>query len=186
MRLTALFLSVALILIPAQFVSAKVEEPQEAFGSELLIGTIGGAALGFGAAFALGEICLSQTTGLDSIGCIGAFILGYMMGVPTGSIIGVNWAGSQSGVEGNLFLSILGGIGGSALGMLTATTVNAAFEESASEVVSLALFLGVAPFMASLGATWGFNAGAELAPAQESLLGTEQTPSVLHENLLIP
>ncbi|MBI1729740.1 hypothetical protein HYR53_03895 [Candidatus Acetothermia bacterium] len=92
----------------------------------------------------------------------------HALGLPTGAILGVNLAGSHSGVQGNLWLSILGGIGGGAVGMLTAASLNTALGEEAPAFVSAALFLGVAPFLASLGATWGYNSGAKLAPEAHS------------------
>ena len=185
-RFFILFVSLALMLAPSFRAIAALNNPSEAVTTELIAGTAGGAALGFGSAYLLGQLCLSQTTGLDSIGCIAFILLGYLVGMPTGAILGVNLAGSGSGVQGNLWLSILGGIGGGAIGMLAAGALNNAVGEQVPAFVGAALFLGVWPFLASLGATWGYNSGAKLAPEDHSSTTINLNALAPSESLILP
>jgi hypothetical protein len=186
MRILTLLLTLALIISPSLPAFAALSDPKEAQSTELIAGTAGGAALGFGSAYLLGELCLSQTTGLDSIGCITFILIGYALGLPTGAIVGVNLAGAHSGVQGNLWLSILGGIGGGAIGILTAASLNNAVGEQVPGFVGAALFLGLAPFLASLGATWGYNSGAKLTPEVHSSASRSFNLLETRESRLLP
>ncbi|MBI1730267.1 hypothetical protein HYR53_06585 [Candidatus Acetothermia bacterium] len=80
MRFITLLLTLALIISSCLPALGALSDPKEAQSTELIAGTAGGAVLGFGSAYLLGQLCLSQTTGLDSIGCIAFILIGYVLG----------------------------------------------------------------------------------------------------------
>jgi len=133
--------------------------PADAVPAELVAGTVGGAAFGVGGGVLLLFSCLAEAEGFGALACIGAAVIGYVAGVPVGATLGVNVAGSLSGVRGNSLLSGLGAVGGEALG-LGITALIAEGTGGLPEPIGWTMFLGVIPLLSSAGATWGYNVGA--------------------------
>jgi hypothetical protein len=161
---------IASLVVATLFVSAwptlaqelEPRSPQSAVPAELIAGTVGGAALGVAGALILSHACLAQAVGWEALACIGAVALGYVIGVPIGSTVGVNVAGSLSGVQGNVLLSALGAIGGEFVGLGFSIIFSPLFEDSGSTGVFAALV--VIPFLSSVGATVGYNVAAQMTP----------------------
>jgi len=139
---------------------------------ELVAGTLGGLAFGAAGGYLLLQSCLAEAEGLEALACIFSGLLGYAIGLPIGSTIGVNAAGALLGVRGNLILSFLGAIGGELLG--TGVFVLAvSLSGDLPETLGLIIVFGVVPLLSSAGATLGFNAGARLAEPMETSMELE-------------
>jgi hypothetical protein len=152
-------LIVAILLLVLVGFSAQAGSA-DAIPAELIAGTVGGAAFGVGGGAIMLFSCLAEAEGFGALACIGAAVIGYALGVPVGATLGVNVAGSLSGVQGNLLLSALGAVGGEALGLgITALVAQGA--GGLPEPLGWTMFLGVIPFLSSAGATWGYNVGAQ-------------------------
>ncbi len=149
--------------IPVQAQDSDIVDPQSAVPLELIAGTVGGAGFGLAGAYLASVACLAQAEGWEGLACIGFAALGYLIGVPVGSTVGVNIAGLLSGVHGNVLLSALGAIGGEVAAIGFAALIAGA-ADGLPESVNIAMFLGVIPFASSAGATLGFNVGAQTAP----------------------
>lgn len=151
-------LMVVVLSLSASTAQAQEAGPQSAVPAELIAGTVGGAALGAAGAYILASTCRPDQ-GLGTLICLAAAaMIGYVIGVPIGSTMGVNIAGALSGVRGNFLLSVLGAILGEAIGIGIAEV----FGEP-SESVGVIMALGVIPFLSSAGATLGYNVGAQMA-----------------------
>ena len=146
--------------------NAQPMAPQAAVPAELAAGTLGGAVVGVGTAYVATAVCASQADGYAALACIGYGLLGYLVGVPVGATVGVHWAGSAWGVEGNTWLSALGAVGGEAGGLLIAGGLGALYEDDPPAALIAVAYLGWTPFASSAGATWGFNVGAKRSAEQ--------------------
>jgi len=152
-------LAVVLTLLPAVVATAQ-PSPRDAVPAELIAGTLGGAVVGVGSGYAATVACASQAEGWAALACIGYGVLGYLIGVPIGSTVGVHLAGSAWGIDGNTWLCVLGAVGGEAGGLLIASGISSLYDDDPPEAFLVFSFLGVTPFASSAGATWGFNVGA--------------------------
>lgn len=148
-----------LVSVPSLLAQEELPNPQAAVPAELIAGTLGGAALGLAGTYIASTACLSHVQGWAAFGCIAYAALGYLVGVPLGSVVGVHVAAAHYHVQGNLLLSILGGIGGEAAGLGCAALATKIFGDM-TEPFGTLMFLGVIPFSSSVGAAWGYNAGA--------------------------
>ena len=153
------FLLLSSLTVEAQ--GSESSDPHSAVSAELIAGTLAGAASGVAGAYLFAVSCVAHAEGWAALACFAAAALGYIVGVPVGSVVGVNVAGSLSGVRGNFLLSVLGGIGGGAVGLGFAGLLAKVFD-GLPESASLAIFLGVVPFLSSAGATLGYNVGAQM------------------------
>ena len=163
-RLHALIgMTVALAMTAAAGADAQTITPRDAVPAELAAGTLGGAVLGVGGAYVATVACASEAEGWAVLACIGYGVLGYLVGVPVGSAVGVHVAGSAWGVEGNTWLSLLGAVGGEAGGLLSSSGLGALGGEEPPEALQIVSLLGLTPLASSAGATWGFNVGARLS-----------------------
>ncbi len=143
-----------------------VETPGQAVPAELFWGTLGGAAFGVGGFFGAFALCLasvSDSSGWAALGCAILGIYGYGLGVPIGTTLGVSWAGARAGVQGSVLLSALGAVLGEVLGLGILIGISNALEGSDELMIPLAV--GFVPLMSALGATLGYNLGAQVAPS---------------------
>lgn len=173
---TSLWCTLLILLvstIPVQAQDSKRPEPESAVPLELVAGTVGGAGFGLAGAYLAAAACLAQAEGWEGFACIGFAVLGYLIGVPVGSTVGVNIAGLLFGVHGNVLLSALGAIGGEVAAIGFAALI-VGVADGLPESVNIAMFLAVIPFASSAGATLGFNVGARAAPlpTNEAVLWT--------------
>lgn len=165
-----IIMTVALTMTAAVGADAQPMAPRDAVPAEVVAGTLGGAVLGVGSAYVATLACASQAEGWAALACIGYGVLGYLVGVPVGSTVGVHLAGSAWGIEGNTWLSVLGAVGGEAGGLLVASGLGALSGDEPPEALQVVSLLGLTPLASSAGATWGFNVGARLSTERESRL----------------
>lgn len=123
--------------------------PEEAVLPELGVGTITGYLGGLIGASVLPSVLTAGGFGGMEATVLGT-VLGYTCGTALGASIGVALAGSLLGVEGNVGLCFLGGMGGAGL-TLGVLTIVVEFQ--------LSLWF-LSPVGAALGATAGFNGDA--------------------------
>ncbi len=126
--------------------------PEDAVRSEFWVGTLTGYAVGIGGLFGVSAIVSAGCGG--GWECFGRAILGALIGYTGGSAVGASlgvWAtGNAYGVDGNVTLCFLGGMGG------------AATSAALGLIVGVPELLVLVPPAAAAGATAGFNVGAEL------------------------
>jgi hypothetical protein len=99
------------------------EEPERyraPLGLRLLTEVGAGAVTAVGGFFAGGLlgalVCVPTGLGYEStVGCLGAILIGGMLGLAEGYALGVWWGGEVVGGDGNLLLTLLGGTLGTAL-----------------------------------------------------------------------
>ncbi|MGQ9699869.1 MAG: hypothetical protein ACUVQS_02225 [Candidatus Bipolaricaulaceae bacterium] len=126
--------------------------PEEAVLPEWVVGTLAGYAGGMAGALILGSLFAAGTGDFwEQLGLIlVGVLLGYTGGAGLGASFGVITTGSFLGVQGNVGLAYLGGVGAAALA--------AAF----SIALDLEAFLWLVPPAAAAGATLGFNVGVRI------------------------
>jgi len=142
----------------------EVIDPGTFFGYELLGGWLGAAGGGVGG-FLLGFFaCLSAVGTGDSYGglaCLAPGALGYLIGTPVGATAGVSLVGHLNGVEGNVWLALVGGAAGEGMGFLALTLLQNVGPFVSGDLGPVVLIGGV-PLLSALGATAGYNVGSEL------------------------
>ena len=159
-------LAVGLLLVMPTVASYAQASPRDAVPAELAAGTLGGAVVGGGTAYLAAAICAADADGWEALACIAYGALGYVVGLPIGTTVGVHIAGAAWGVDGNTLLSVLGAIGGEAGGLLITSGLGA-LQDDPPEAFQVLAFLGLTPLASSAGATWGFNVGATLSRNSE-------------------
>jgi len=142
-------------------------DPTAFFGFEVLGGWLGGVGGGIGGFFLDFFLCLgslSDDVGLAGLGClVGGGGLGYLIGTPVGSTLGVSIVSALNGVQGNLLLGFVGSVAGEGAGILTvATLAGIGFD---SDLGGAAYIAGV-PLVSALGATLGYNVDAKFKASQ--------------------
>ncbi len=145
-------LGVGIVIVALVAGGVWAAEPQEAVRSEFWVGTLAGYAVGIGGMFGVSALASAGCDG--GWECFGRAIVGAFLGYTGGSAVGASlgvWAtGNAYGVEGNVALCFLGGVGGAA------TSAGLAL------LVEIPELLVLVPPAAAAGATAGFNVGAEL------------------------
>ncbi len=149
-------LGVGIVIVALMSGGVWAAQPRDAVWSEFLVGTLAGYALGIGGMFGVSAIASAGCDG--GWECFGRAIVGALIGYTGGSAVGASlgvWAtGNAYGVEGNVALCFLGGMGGAL------TSAAAALFMEVPEL------LVVVPPAAAAGATAGFNVGATLRGAR--------------------
>lgn len=142
-------------------------DPTAFFGFEVLGGWLGGVGGGIGGFFLGFFLCLGSlgdAPGLAGLGClVGGGGLGYLIGTPVGSTLGVSIVAALNGVQGNLLFGFVGGVAGEGAGILTVATLAGIGLDS--DFDGGAYLVGV-PLVSALGATLGYNVDATFKATQ--------------------
>lgn len=142
-------------------------DPSAYFAHEVLGGWLGGVGGGIGGFLLTYALCLQAVNlgGYGSLVCVGLGAIGYGVGAPVGAAVGVNVAGNLNHVQGNWFLSFLGGIAG---GGVAAAAVGALDRAGLNHPALMLPLLGLGvPLGSAFGAALGYNIDAKLAPPVE-------------------
>jgi hypothetical protein len=170
-----ILVGLAVSMLPL-FVNAQELKPQKQLSDYLWVevasGTVGAVAGGFIAAYAVSGVNPFQLfflpcgEGLGSLIC-GAYkamaFLGFLIGVPVGSTLGVGIAGSFNHVRGNILLAFGGAIAGEALGFSVLNAASGLLSGFSGEGRVLVI-LSTLVLSTVLGTTYGYNINATLEP----------------------
>jgi len=210
MRFAVLLVSVVfsslIALHPVYAQTDKTADPNDYFVAELIGGSVGalGGGVAGGAVGALADILVcpalypGKSLACDVFPGPGAGI-GYIVGIPVGTVIGVYTVGSMNHAQGNLWLSSLGALVGESVGVgITVLLINLlgytfgmidGIDSSTAAIVSVSAavaVLVVVPVVTALGAVIGYNVGATVEQPPPTPVSPQAESSCLECHGYIP
>jgi hypothetical protein len=142
-------------------------QPSDLFWFETLVGTVGAYVGGLAGAYSGALIggCFAASgqdeVGLFSPGCLISALVGGVIGSAIGATTSLALTAGFNGIEGNIFLALVGASGGELIGlMITAYLV--------PPTVPTLVSWTIPSMTSSLFATMGFNVGAKFRDAVTS------------------